>query len=62
MKIYISIFNDKYPFFFCQLTCTLATGELNASSEKKKRDPLKIILALFLACRAAIRTVFRPTA
>ena len=32
------------------------------SSEKKSRDPEKTTLALFLACRPAINTVFLPVA
>jgi hypothetical protein len=38
------------------------TGEVKASSEKKYSEPEKTTRALFLACRAAISSVFRPTA
>ena len=41
---------------------TESTLEVKNSSEKKSRDPEKSTLALFLACRPAMRTVFLPVA
>lgn len=48
--------------YLCEPGVAFCTAELKKASLKKSREPLKTTLALFLAWRPAISSVFFPTA